>query len=168
MDPARRAKILAWAKGVEARLRGLEVTAAILTGATQIAHGFGLDLGDVDGGEVARAHQPGQLAGIAAVGVDPLPGCFRHQGGGDHPTVMPRLGPIAVQPIAARPGFVDKDGVCGLRVQWSNQVVEVIRAGADRPQGHGLRAMVMGPVGDRGGRLRDIRADRQQARRGHG
>jgi toxin ParE1/3/4 len=56
-----------------------EVTDAILTGATQIAHGVVLDLGDVDGGEVARPYQPGQLAGIAAVGFGLVSGFSRNQ-----------------------------------------------------------------------------------------
>jgi hypothetical protein len=76
---ARSAKVLAPEQGVEAILRGVEVTEAILTGATQLAHGVVIDLGAVDGGEVARAHQPGPLAGLAAVGVDPGPGGLRNQ-----------------------------------------------------------------------------------------
>ena len=158
---ARIANVLAQEKGFEARRRGFEVTETIFTGATQIANGFVIDLGDVDGGEVARTHQPGQLAGIAAVGFDPVPGFFRNERGRDHPTVMPRLRQIAVQPIAARPGFVDKHEVFGLRVQLANQFVEVTLAGADRPQGDDLRAMVLGHVGDRDGLLMDIQADIQ-------
>jgi len=56
---ARIANVLAQEKGFQAILRSFEVTDAILTGATQIANGFVIDLGDVDGGEVARTHQPG-------------------------------------------------------------------------------------------------------------
>jgi hypothetical protein len=168
MGLARRAHVLAQEKGFEARRRSVEVTEAIRTGAPQIAHGFGLDLGDVDGGEVARTPQPGQLAGIAAVGVDPVPGLFRNQCGCDHPTVMPRLGQIALPPIAARPGFVDQDAVCGLRVQLSNQLVEVTRAGVDRPQGDDLRTVVWSHVGDRAGLLMAIQADIKHARLGHG
>jgi hypothetical protein len=137
---ARLANVLAQEKGLEAILRSFEVTDAILTGATQISNGFVIDLGDVDGGEVARTPQPGQVLGLAAVGVDPVAGFVRNQGGGDHPTSMPRLGQIAVQPIAARPGLVDKDKVFSLRVPLSNQFVEVTLAGADRPQGDDLRA----------------------------
>jgi hypothetical protein len=168
MGLARLANVLAQEKGFEALLRGFEVTETIFTGATQIAHGFVIDLGDVDGGEVARTPQPGQLAGIAAVGLDPVPGLFRNQCGGDHPTVMPRLGQIAIQPIAARPGFVDKDEGLGLRVQWSNPVVEVTLAGAASPQGDDLRAVVLGHIGDRDGLLMDISADIKHARLGHG
>lgn len=75
---ARRAKGLAQEQGFQALRRSFEVTEAILTGATQLAHGCGIALGDVDGGEVARTHPPGQWAGIAAVGFDPGPGFFRH------------------------------------------------------------------------------------------
>jgi hypothetical protein len=148
--------------------KGFEVTETIFTGATQISNGFISDLWDGDGGEVARTRQPGQLAGIAAVGVDPVPGFFRNERGRDHPTVMPRLRQIAVQLIAARPGFVGKHEVFGLRVQRSNPCVEITRAGTDSPQGDDLRAMVLGHVGDRDGRLVDIQADIKQARLGHG
>jgi len=75
---ARIANVLSQEKGFEAILRGFEVTETIFTGTTQISYGFVIDLGDVDGGEVARTHQPGQLAGIAAVGFDPVPGFFRN------------------------------------------------------------------------------------------
>jgi hypothetical protein len=81
---------------------------------------------------------------------------------------MPRLRQIAVQPIAARPGFVDKHEVFGLRVQLANQFVEVTLAGADRPQGDDLRAMVLGHVGDCDGLFMDIQADIKHARLGHG
>ena len=76
---ARIANVPAQEKGFETLLGGFEVTDAILTGATQIANGVVLDLGDVDGGEGARTQQPGPLAGIAAVGCDPVPGLFRNQ-----------------------------------------------------------------------------------------
>ena len=72
------ANVLSQAKGGEAILRGFAVTETLVTGATQLSHGFVIDLGDVDGGEVARTHQPGQLAGIAAVGCDAVPSFFRN------------------------------------------------------------------------------------------
>jgi hypothetical protein len=50
---ARIANVLAQENGWEAILRGFEVKATIFTGATQIANGVVIDLGDVDGGEVA-------------------------------------------------------------------------------------------------------------------
>ena len=74
--PARIADILPQEKGFEAKFRGLEVADDIFTRPTQIPNGFIIDLGDVDGGEVARAHQPGQFDGISAVGFDPIPGFF--------------------------------------------------------------------------------------------
>jgi hypothetical protein len=168
MGRARIAHVLAPEHGLQARLRSGAVTAASLPGATPLAPGGVIDLGAGDGGEVARTPQPGQLAGIAAVGVDPLPGFVRQQGGCDHPTGMPPLAQIAIQPSAARPGFVDQDAGCGLRVQWSKQCVEVTRAGADRPQGDDRRAVVLAHGGDRDGLLMDIHADRQQARLGQG
>lgn len=75
---------------------------------------------------------------------------------------------MAIQPIAARPGFVDQDEVFGRRVPWSHQCVEVTLAGADRPQGDDLRAVVLAHVGDRDGLLMDIQADIPHARLGHG
>jgi len=168
MGLARRANVLAQAKGVEAILRGFAVTETLVTGATQLSHGFVIDLRDVDGGEVARTHQPGQLAGIAAVGCDAVPSFVRDSRGRDHPTVMPRLRQIPVPPIAARPGFVDQHEGFGLRVPLANQCVEVALAGADSPQGDDLRAVVLGDVGDRDGLLMDIQADIRPARLGHG
>ena len=165
---ARLADGLAQAEGSEAVLRGCEVTEAILAGAAQIASGFGLDPGDVDGGAVARTQRPGQWAGLAAGGVDPAPGCLRNSRGRDHPPVMPRLRQIAVQPRAARPGFVAQHEVFGLRVQLSKQFVAVTLAGAERPPGEDLRVMVLGHGGDRAGLLMGVQADLKRARLGHG
>jgi hypothetical protein len=168
MGLARIAPGRAQEQGFAARLGRFEVTEAILAGATQLAHGFVLNLGDVDGGAVARTPQPGPLAGLAAVGVDPVPGGVRHSRGGHHPTGVPCLGQIAVEPIAARPGCVDQAEVWGRCVQLAKPLVEVTRAGADRPQGDDLRAVVLGDVGDRDGLLMDSQADLKPARLGHG
>jgi hypothetical protein len=56
--PARRADILSQEKRFEAKLGGLAIADGIFTRTTQITDGFVLDRGDLDGGEIPRAHQP--------------------------------------------------------------------------------------------------------------
>jgi len=162
---ARLAHVLSQEKGVEAIRRGVEVTATIFTGATQSANGVVIDLGDGDGGEVARTQQPGQWAGIAAVGLDPGPSFFRNERGRHPPTVMPRLRQIAVQPLAGRPASWANTRWLACECSCRSSVS---RSRADRPQGDDLRALIWGHVGHRDGLLMDLQADIKQVRLGHG
>ena len=53
----------------------------LVAGADQIAHGFVLWIGHVDGGQFAGAVEAGQLVGIAAVGLDAVARLARNLGG---------------------------------------------------------------------------------------
>ena len=100
-------------KGFQTSLCRLEVTERICTRPAQIAKGFIFHHGDIDGGKVSRAHQPGQLHRIPTVGVHPVTRLVGHEGGGHDPAGVAVLRQIAVEPIAAWARFRDKDQMCG-------------------------------------------------------
>jgi len=108
-SPARIADIVPQEQRFEPELGGLEIADGIVTGAAQVPDGFILNPGDVDRGQVPRAHQSGQCDGIATVGVDPIPWFGGDQRGSDHPADMAFVGERAVEPIPTRPRFIDKD-----------------------------------------------------------
>ena len=72
--PACVTDILPEEQGFEPKLRGLEIADGLFTRPAQVPHRFILYLGNVDRGEVPRAHQACQFESIAAVGFDPIPG----------------------------------------------------------------------------------------------
>jgi hypothetical protein len=61
-------------EGFEPELGGLEVPQGIFAGPGEIAPGFIVNLRDIDGGEITRAHQPRQLYGVTTVGFHPIAG----------------------------------------------------------------------------------------------
>ena len=74
----------------------------------------------------------------------------------------------AIQPIAARPGFIDKDEVlafeCSLRMSLSRSHWRVPMV----PRETTSASMVLGHVGDCDRLFMDIQADIKHARLGHG
>jgi hypothetical protein len=74
-----RANILPEEKGVEEEFGGLEIAQGIFTGTGAIANGFGFYPGNVDEGEITRAHDAGQLRRVPAVGFHPVAGLLRDQ-----------------------------------------------------------------------------------------
>jgi hypothetical protein len=77
--PARIADIMSEPEGFETELGRLEVSQGIFTGAGEITHGFIFYLGNLDGGEIARAHQPSQWHSVPTVGVHPVAGLCGNQ-----------------------------------------------------------------------------------------
>jgi hypothetical protein len=75
-------------KGFEPKLGGFEVLGGVLTGAGEIPNGFIFKLGDLDRGEITRAHQACELDGVAAVGFDAITGLFRDPRGRHDPARM--------------------------------------------------------------------------------
>ena len=59
-------------EGFEPQLRRLQIPQGLFSRPTQVADRFIVDGGDVDRGEVSRAHEPGQLHGITTIGFDPV------------------------------------------------------------------------------------------------
>jgi hypothetical protein len=107
---ARIADILPQQEGFEPELGGLE-----------IPEGFVFDLWNLDGSEVPRAHEPRQLYGVTTVGVDPVARLFRNQGRGDDPALLSFFSQVAIEPIPARAGFVDKHQVLTFRLQLTDE-----------------------------------------------
>jgi hypothetical protein len=91
-------------EGLEAELGGLEVLEGILASAGQVADGFILYGGDIDGGEIAGAQKPSELDGVAAVGLDAVSGFFRYERGSDDETGQAPVGKVAIQDVAAFEG----------------------------------------------------------------
>ena len=77
--PAGVADVVSEQKGFEPKLGGLEIADGIFTSAGEVTDGLIFHLGNINRGEVPRAHQAGQLCGITASGFHPVAGLFRNQ-----------------------------------------------------------------------------------------
>ncbi len=73
---ARIAHIVPEQEGFEPELGGREVPQGIFAGAGEIAHSFIFHRGDIDGGQIPRAHQAGQLDRVTTVGCHAVAGLF--------------------------------------------------------------------------------------------
>jgi len=114
------------------KLGGFESADGICTGPAQVTNGVVLHPGDVDRGQVTRAPQPGQFDGISPVGCDPIPGLCGEQGGSDNPTDRAFLSARALEPIATRPCFRDKDQMLAFGRHVPDELVDIALA---RPNG---------------------------------
>ena len=108
---ARIAEIMPQQKRFEPERGGLEIPEGLFASPAQVAEGFVFDLWNLDGSEVPRAHEAGQLDGVTTVGFDSVAGLFRHQGRGHDPARISFFRQVAREPIPAGAGFVDKDQV---------------------------------------------------------
>ncbi len=99
----------------------------------------------------AAMNQPRELRGVAAIGLDAVAGAAWDHRWGDDAAGQVFLGEVAVQPVAARTGFVDESESVRFRVQFANELVDVAAVGADLPEEHDVCAII-GAVGD-GNRL---------------
>jgi hypothetical protein len=143
-------------KGFEPKLRGRQITDGIFTRPAQIPNGFILNRRDIDRGEVPRAHQACQFDGVTTVGFDPISGLFGDQGGSDDPANMAFCGEIAVEPIATRPSFIDKDEVWAFGLQPADQFIDIALARPDVPKGDDLGVRFLGDVSDGNGLFMNI------------
>jgi hypothetical protein len=162
--PAYRADIMPQQKRFEAKLGGLEIPQHILTGATEVADGLVLDRRHIDRRDFPSPHEPGTWDGITAVGFDPVPSLFGDYGGRDDPTDIAFSAERAIEPVATRPRFVDKDQVLSLGVELVDELVEITLACSDGTEEDNLRGMVLGHVGHGDGLFLDIQANRERAR----
>ena len=162
--PAGITDVLPQEKGFEPKLRGLEIADGIFTRPAQVPNRFILNLGDVDGREVTRAHQAGQFDGVSSVGFDPIPWLFGDQRGRDDPADMAFFCEIAVEPIATRAGFIDKDEVRAFGLQPTDELIDVTLSCTDVPEGDDLRVVVLSDRGDGNRVFMDIQSDVERAR----
>jgi hypothetical protein len=161
---ARIAEIVPEQKGFETELRRLEVANGVFTSPTQITDGFIFHGGDVDGSEISRTHEAGQLDSIAAVCFHPIPRLFGDQRGGHDPAAVSFVAQIPVEPVAAGASFVDKNQVFGLRVQLPAELIDVGMSGANGAAVNDLRVMIARDVGDRNRVFMDIQSDVERGR----
>lgn len=155
-------------EGLQAELCVLEGQARRITRATEIPDRFILDGGHVDARQITRAQQPRECDGIAAVGLYLVAGLLGDERRGHHPAVESLSGQVAIQAVAARPGFIGKHQRRRFRLEPPNQFGEIRLAGADRADIHGrIGALSLG-VRDRDGILVDIQTDEEWRRLRHG
>jgi hypothetical protein len=108
------------------------------------------------------------LHGITAVGFDAVASLFGNEGGRDNPAVITFVGQVAVEPVAAWSGFIDKDEVLGLGLQFADELIDVAVAGADGPVIDDLGVVIFGDLGDRNSIFVDIQTNVECARVCHG
>jgi hypothetical protein len=149
---------------LQPKFRRLEVGDGIFTSPTQITDGFIFHGGDVDGGEIARAHEAGQWHRSAAVRFDPVTSLFGAQRGGHDPANVSFFAQIPVEPGAAGAGFVDKHQVCGLRVQLPDELIDVGLSRANGAEVNDLRVMISRDVGDCNRVVMDSHSDVERGR----
>ena len=70
--PGRITDVMSEPEGFETELGRFEVPQGIFTGSGEIANGFIFSRGNIDGCEITRAHQTGQLHRVPAVGFNPV------------------------------------------------------------------------------------------------
>jgi hypothetical protein len=155
-------------EGLQTKLGGFEITDGVFASAGAVAARFIFHLGNIDGGQITRAHQPSSLHGVAAVGFHPVVRLFRNQGGGDDPAAMSCLGQIAIEPVATRSCFIDKDEVFGLGLQCADEAIEVDVSCADGAAGDDVRIMILRDVSHSNRLFVYIQSDVQRARLVHG
>jgi hypothetical protein len=114
-------------------------------------------------GKIPGPEQPRQLHSIAPVRLDSVARLLGNARRGHHPTFEILLGQVPIQPVPARPRFVDQVQRLALRLQLADQFVEVALPGPDRPQEHDLRFALLPHVGNREALLMDSQPDKQCA-----
>jgi hypothetical protein len=166
--PAFIADILAQQEGLQVVLGGLEISNRILAGAGQVADSLVLDLGDIDWREIPGAHQPGELHRVASVRLDAVTWFLRDKRWGDHPADEVLLGEIAVELIPTRTGFIDKEKMRGLRLEFADQGIDVALPGADGAQEDHLSAPLFRDIGNSDGLFVYIQTDVNRVSVSHG
>jgi hypothetical protein len=166
--PAGRADIVAEQKGCEPELGGLEIADGIFTRAGEVAHGFVLDRGNIDGRAIPRAHRARKLDRVTPVSVHAVSRLFGNEGGRDDVADMALFGQIAIEPGPAWSRFIDKDEVLGFGVQLAHERVNVGLPGADGPKVDDLGVVCFGNIGHRDGLFVDVQSDVKRARLAHG
>ena len=153
---------------MEPKLGGFAIAEGIFTGAAQVPNGFILNRGDVDRGQVPRAHQAGQLDRVPTGGFDPIAGLLGDQRWGHHPADVAFLREIAGAPIPAGPRFRDKDQICAFGLHFPDELVDIALARTDGAEGDNLGVVFLSNIGNGNRIFMDIHADVERARLWHG
>ena len=143
------ADILAQQEGLQPALGGLQILEGILPGAGQIADRLVLDLGDVDRGQITRAHQAREGDRIAPVGLDPVTGPLGNQRRSHHEARDLLAPQVAIQPVPARSRLVNEHEVFALRLQLPDELVEIAVPRTDGSVRHSLRSRLAVDIGNR-------------------
>jgi hypothetical protein len=160
--------VVAQQKGFEAELGCLEIVHGVLASAGEIADGFIVDVGDVDGGKIAGSQETCEGGCIAAIGLDSIAGFLGDERRCDDEAGEAFLGEVAIEGEAARSRFVGEDEAGCLGLETANELVDVALLGADGADEGDSFAPVLGCVGDGDGVLMDIEADEKCGIMGHG
>jgi hypothetical protein len=114
-----------------------------------------------------RTHQPHQLYGVTVVGFDPVARLFRNQGWGDDPVDVASFGKVAVEPVATGAGFIDKNQMFRLGLEFAGEVVDIGLCRPDGADGGDLSTVILRDICDRNGVFMDIETDLECARLCH-
>ena len=154
--------------GLETELGVFEVADGIFPCPGEIADGVVFDVGDLDGREVTGAGQTGQLHGVPAVGFHPVARLFGEQRWCHHPTVVPLLGHISVEPGATGPGFIDADELFGFGLPLADHLIDVSLTGTHGAKGEPCSTVIVSHIGDGNRVFVDIHTNDECVRLGHG
>jgi hypothetical protein len=110
----------------------------------------------------------GPWHGVTPLDVAPVARLVRAQRGGHHPAAVAVCGEIVVEPLPTRPRFIATAQRGAFGRQLPDERVESALARADGAEGADRGVVVLSHEGDREGRLRDIHATVERARRRHG
>jgi hypothetical protein len=117
--------------GLQTQRSRFESTDGGFTRAGAVADRFIVHPGHIDGGQITRAPQAGQVYGVTAVGCDPVPSRFREQRRRHHPAHMAVSGQGAREPVATRTGFIDKDEGYGRGWHLAEQLLDSTLSGTE-------------------------------------
>ena len=117
-----------------------------------------------------RAYQEagGQLDGITAVRFDPLSSLLGNQRWGHDPAVVVLFLQITIEPIAARPRFINKDEVLRFRLHLADELIKITLACANGAQIRHFSTVLLRDIGDSNRLLMDIHANEECGRLRHG
>jgi hypothetical protein len=146
MGVAGRAEVMAEEKGWEAALGVLESAAGIFPGSREVAAGGVGHLGHRDGGEIARAGQPGPWPGVSAVCLDAITGLCGDQRRCDDPAVLVFLRQRPREPGATGTSCRDEEKRLSLRWPFTSALVAVTLTSPHRPAGEHRSAVLLGHI----------------------
>jgi len=161
---AARADVMAEEKGFATDRGVREIAEGLFPGTREVAEGLSFHLGHIDGGERARAGQPGQWPGVSAVRLDALTGLWGEQRRCDAPAVLGFFRQRALEPGATGTRCRDEEKVWSLRWPFTYELIDVTLTRPNSPEGDHLSAVILGNIrhGKRGGV--DLHADEEGAR----
>jgi hypothetical protein len=164
MGWARGAAIVAKQERFEAKLHGLQSAEGLVTGPAEVAYGFVFPRGDRDGGEGARACQPGPWPGVSPRRCDAVPSRCGQEGGRHAPAVVAFFPALPLEPLAPGASLRDKAEGVGLRWHFPDALIDIALPGPKGAQVRHLRARVLGASRPGNRLLVDLHAHAEGAR----